>query len=310
MKRGTRGKAAAGVAVAEGDTATMVLDAEEEEERPSPARRLRRSTEVPDWGYSTDTMLLTREEESELLIQAQGGDEFARERLIQANLRLVFSIVRRYHCRHLTQEDLVQEGIIGLMVAIQRFDSSRNCRLSTYATHWIRQAIARSIEQHDRLIRLPVHASSELRQVQKATHMLRQELQREPDAEELASACGLAVERVCHLRESIQEPVSLEMLVGEDQDVNLLDLTLDQSSPSPEDGTMHDANMSMLEDLLGILRPRERKVIEQRYGFGGIRPSSLQELSEELEISREGVRQIEARALKKLRRAWRSSQWD
>jgi len=242
-----------------------------------------------------------------LIARAQQGDAAARERLIRANLRLVFSVAHRFRCRMLGLEDLVQEGIIGLITAVERFDLTRGCRLSTYATHWIRQAITRAIEQNDRLIRLPVHAGAELRKVHRAAKDLQQSLKREPSVDDLAHACDLSPERIQHLLDSSMEPISLEALIGGESDAPLLDFTADQRSADPADDTVHEEGMESLQRLLDLLRPRERLVLTARYGLDGSKPSSLRDLSEQVGMSREGVRQIEARALKKLRRAHRAT---
>lgn len=253
--------------------------------------------------------VLSEGEEQTLIRLTQSGDDGARERLLTQNMRLIYSIARRYHCRSLTLDDLVQEGIIGMLVAIERFDPTHGCRLSTYASHWIRQAIARAVEQNDRLIRLPVHATTELRLLESARVELRQSLHREPDTDEVAEACGMPTERVRQLI-GATEPVSLEQLVGEDQDMQLGEIAVDEQAIDPEAGTLAGASIQELRRLLSILERRERTVIERRYGMDGKPPLSLQELSGHMGISREGVRQIELRALAKLRRALRASQWD
>src|SRR5262245_7189546 len=166
-----------------------------------------------------DYKILTSQEEAALIRRAQAGDDRARARLVQLNMRLVYSIARRYRCRSLTLEDLAQEGIIGLLVAIDRFDFTQGCRLGTYASPWIRQSIARAIEHNDRLIRLPVQAASELRLLEQARSQLRQQLNREPHAEELAAASSLSTERIGQLM-GATDPVSLEALIGPDQELS------------------------------------------------------------------------------------------
>lgn len=258
----------------------------------------------PDRGMIPSPM-----EELSLIRRAQAGDSAARERIIEMNMRLVYSVARRYHCRSLTLDDLVQEGVIGLLVAVDRFDTEFGCRLSTYATHWIRQSITRAIEQHDRLIRLPVQAATELRQLQQARQRLQQRLQREPDLEELAAECDLAHERVAQLLGTC-EPVSLDTLLGPDQELALGDVAVDESATDPEEGTLADAGALEVRRALETLDPKERRILELRYGFSGEGPKSLQEMSEYLGISREGIRQIEVKALKRLRRLLHASQWD
>jgi RNA polymerase primary sigma factor len=253
--------------------------------------------------------LLTNHEEAALIRRAQQGDDRARERLIDVNMRLVYSIARRYRCRSLMLEDLVQEGVIGLLVAIDRFDFTQGCRLGTYASHWIRQSIARAIEHNDRLIRLPVQASTELRQVEQARAALRQRLHREPTEEELAEECCLTSERVSQLV-TATDPVSLEALIGPDQELALGEIAADENAPDPEAGTLAGAEGEELRRILERLDPRERQVIEYRYGLNGRPAHTLQEMSRRMGISREGVRQIEVRALNRLRRALRAAQWD
>jgi len=280
---------------------------------PEDARRRRAraadpNADLPEWGYITDEPLLTGPEELHLVARAQEGDDAARDRLVRANLRLVFSIAHRYRCRMMGPEDLVQEGIIGLMTAVSRFDVERGCRLSTYATHWIRQAISRAIEQNDRLIRLPVHAGAELRRVKRAAKQLQQRHEREPSVQDLAQACDLSAERVRHLLDSNAEPLSLETLVGAEADMPLADLTRDVRAADPQADAVNDEGRAELEKLMEMLRPRERLILIARYGLDGSKPASLRDLSEQVGMSREGVRQVEARALRKLRRVYRARQ--
>ncbi len=268
---------------------------------------------VVAWGPPRTTtpgkQSLSEADELALIRRTQSGDDRARERLIAQNMRLVYSIARRYRCRSLTLDDLVQEGVIGLLTAIERFDSTHGCRLSTYASHWIRQAITRAVEQNDRLIRLPVHASSELRQLELTRTELRQQLQRDPDVDELADASALSSERVRQLL-GATEPVSLESLVGEDQDMQLGEIAADENAVDPEQGTLAGAGAEELRRMLTLLEARERRVIEMRYGLTGQPAMSLQDMSARMGISREGVRQIEVRALARLRRALRAAHWD
>jgi RNA polymerase primary sigma factor len=264
---------------------------------------------VPSWGYSSDVPLLERAEELALVRRARAGDHAAMSRLIAANIRLVYSVARRYRCRTHSLEDLVQEGILGLMLAVERFDETRGCRLSTYALHWIRQSIARAAEQNDRLIHMPAQAKSELRQLRKLVDQQRA-VGREPSEAELAAASGLSEERVQQLLGSVQEPVSLEASVGTEQDCLLLELAEDPDAVNPEHDAVKDAYREQVRELVSCLRPRERWVVEERFGLAGGSPRTLDELSQRLRISREGVRQIEVRAIRKLRHALRCSQWD
>lgn len=264
-------------------------------------------------GYSLpapDGSLLSRDEELTLIRRAQAGDRAAMDRLVRANVRLVSSVARRYRCRSFSTEDLVQEGVLGLILAIERFDTDRGCRLSTYALHWIRQAIARAAEQKDRLIHVPVQATAELRRLQKLREESQRVLGREPQDEELAEVTGIPVERVRRLLGTVQEPVSLEAMIGAEQDSPLLELAEDTEALNPETGALWEACQQDVRRLLASLRPRERQVVQDRFGLDGRTPQTLDEISRTLRISREGIRQIEARAIRKLRHALRESHWD
>ena len=254
--------------------------------------------------------LLGRDEELRLIRSAQRGDRSAMDRLIRANVRLVSSVARRYRCRSFSTEDLVQEGILGLILAIERFDTARGCRLSTYALHWIRQAIARAAEQKDRLIHVPVQATMELRRLQKLREDFHRLEGREPRDEELAEVTGIPEERVRRLLGTIQEPVSLEAMIGTEQDSPLLEMAEDTDAVNPEQGALWEACQQDVRKLLAALRPRERQVVEERFGLDGRSPQTLDEISRTMRISREGIRQIEARAIRKLRHALRESHWD
>jgi len=258
-------------------------------------------SEAPGFGAQEEALLVRR---------AQRGDAAAREKLVQGNLRLVHSVARKYRCRRLAMEDLIQEGIVGLITAIERFDGARGCRLSTYAVHWIRQNIARAVEQNDRLIRVPVQASVQIRQIQRLREDLLRSLNREPTEAEMAQASGLTEERISYLLHSAQDAISLETLVGEEEELSLVDMAEDPEAVNPEEDLVSAAYRQQLRVLVEGLCPRERQVLEERYGFGGRTPRSLQEVSAILRISREGVRQIELRAMRKLRQSLRQMQWD
>ncbi|MCC2667722.1 MAG: polymerase sigma factor, sigma-70 family [Armatimonadetes bacterium] len=255
------------------------------------------------WLTASDARLLTAAEEVDLARQVRAGSLEARQRMVEANLRLVISIAKRYRCRGLSFEDLVQEGIIGLMAAIARYDPDKGYRFSTYATHWIRQAIGRSIDNHGRLIRLPSHVSDALRKLERCRSLLARRLGRQPTLTELSQETDVPVKKLQGLLQSSQEPLSLDALLGETEETSLGDLLLDTAAPDPEQQTIHSRGRESLENILNVLRPRERRVIEKRFGFADGRVHSLQEVGEQLQMSREGVRQIEVRALRKLKQA-------
>jgi RNA polymerase primary sigma factor len=255
------------------------------------------------WQSCTDSRLLTAEEEVALARRVQMGEPEAKQRMVEANLRLVISIAKRYRCRSMSFEDLVQEGIIGLMAAVTRFDPEKGYRFSTYATHWIRQAIGRAIDNQGRMIRLPSHVSDAVRKLERARLLLSRRLGRQPTTDELAMEAKLPAKKIAALMQSAQEPLSLDALLGEGEETPLGDLLLDLAAPDPEHSTIRARNREALEDILAVLRPRERRVIEKRFGFTDGRIYSLQEVGDQLQMSREGVRQIEVRALKKLKQA-------
>jgi RNA polymerase primary sigma factor len=260
-------------------------------------------TGLPPWQYKADGPLLTVHEEIELTGRIRNGDERARERMIEANLRLVVSIARHYNCRGMTFEDVVQEGILGLMAAINKFDPTKGFRFSTYATYWIRQAIVRAIEKQSRMIRLPTYAYHAVGKLERTQMTLQDRLGRQPTSEELASETTLSVSTVNALLQSIQEPVSLDVLLGEAEDYTLGDLQLDTEAADPEERALQASDRENLARILEVLKPKERAVIENRYGLRDGRVHSLKELAEELNMSREGIRHIETRALRKLRHA-------
>jgi RNA polymerase primary sigma factor len=253
---------------------------------------------------------LGRADEWALIRRAQNGDRAALERLINANIQLVYKVARRYRCRSYSLDDLVQEGVVGLIHAIERFDADRGCRLSTYAMHWIRQAIARAVEQNDRLIHIPMHTNAELRRILKHREERQGYLGRSMSESELAAETGIEEERVNQLLSTVQDAVSLESLVGPENEGSLMDVARDDDALDPEEDALSGVYRQHLRRLLEDLRPRERQVLEQRYGFDGQSPRTLEELSRRMRVSRERVRQIEVQAIRKLRRALSASHWD
>ncbi|MFN3649492.1 MAG: RNA polymerase sigma factor RpoD/SigA [Armatimonadota bacterium] len=248
----------------------------------------------------------TREEEAALVLAARRGDRRAMERLISAHLRLIHQIARRYRCRSYTQEDLVQEGVLGLLAAVDRFDEQRGYRLSTYALFWIRQAIARAVEQNDRIIHLPLQVSADLRRLSRLADDRQQTLGRAPNPEELAQATGIDPRRLTQVRSAPDDAVSFEALLGADQDTSLLDLTEDPDAVNPETWALRDADQQRLQAMVQALPAREREILVQRYGLGGAPAVTLEQLSQRMRISRERVRQLEVRALSRLRQAART----
>jgi RNA polymerase primary sigma factor len=262
------------------------------------------------WFSTPDARLLTPEEEVALAREVKAGSLEARQRMVESNLRLVISIAKRYRCRGLSFEDLVQEGVVGLMAAITRYDPEKGYRFSTYATHWIRQAIGRAIDNHSRLIRLPSHVSDALRKLERSRLLLARRLGRQPTLSELSVETDVPIKKIQGLLQSSQEPLSLDALLGDTEETSLVDLLLDASAPDPEQHTIHNRSRESLEMILNVLRPRERRVIEKRFGFADGRVHSLQEVGEQMQMSREGVRQIEVRALRKLKQAARTHLMD
>jgi RNA polymerase primary sigma factor len=247
-----------------------------------------------------DGRLLTRAEERELARRKDEGDEDAKRRLIEGNLRLVMSITRNYTKAGVPLLDLIQEGNLGLIRAVEKFDYRMGYKLSTYATWWIRQAITRALADQGRLIRLPVHVADQVRRVVRSRRILAQKLNRDPTIAEMAKESGFPEKRVKELLELVEDPISLETPVG-DGDSLYSDMIEDESTQQPEDATAERLQSVELQQALERLEPRLRDVLERRFGLTGGNPQTLEHIGRELGITRERVRQLETRALKELR---------
>lgn len=250
--------------------------------------------------------LLTAEEEKILAKRMEEGDEDARDHLAEANLRLVVSIAKRYTGRGLSFLDLIQEGNLGLLKAVEKFDYTKGFKFSTYATWWIRQAITRAIADQARTIRIPVHMVETINKLIRIQRQLIQELGREPEVEELAAEMDMTVEKVREIMKISQEPVSLEKPIGEEEDSHLGDFIPDDDIPSPEQQAAFTMLKEQLNDILATLTQREEKVLRLRFGLDDGRPRTLEEVGKEFGVTRERIRQIEAKALRKLRHPSRS----
>jgi RNA polymerase primary sigma factor len=247
-----------------------------------------------------DGRLLTAAEERELARRKDEGDEDAKRKLIESNLRLVMSITRNYTRADVPLLDLIQEGNLGLIRAVEKFDYRLGFKLSTYATWWIKQAISRALAEQGRTIRLPVHVADQVRKVTKTRRLLGQKLNRDPSLDEIALEIGVTPERVQELLDLVQDPVSLETPIG-DGDSMVSDLIPDLSADQPETMTADRARANELLVALAKLQPRQRRVVIERFGLDGVRPRTLEEVGANLGITRERVRQLEARALRELR---------
>jgi len=253
----------------------------------------------------TRTKLLTATEEKSLSRKARYGDNMAKERLIESNMRLVVSIAKNYLASGIPMEDLIQEGAIGLMTATERFDPRMGYRFSTYATQWIRQSIGRAIDNKAKAIRLPAHISESLRKIDKSRAELHRLLGQDPTVEQIADHAGLSLKKMNSLLQTTQEPVSLDMTVGDDDSTSLGSLVLDRSAPNPQDELIAQEMRGEIEAILNTLDDREKVIMRKRFGFDEDDKSVLQQIGDELHISRERVRQIESQALRKLRSAAR-----
>ena len=273
------------------------------------AKKVRKRASDPVRMYLTEigkVSLLTKEEEIQLAKRVEQGDDAAVEKLIRSNLRLVVSIAKKYLGRNLSMLDLIQEGNMGLMKAVKKYDWRRGFKFSTYATWWIRQAITRAIADQARTIRVPVHMIETINKFHRISRQLAQELGREPEPEEVAKKMDLDPEKGREILKIAQEPTSLQKKVGEDDDSELADFIEDEMVASPDEAASAELLKEQMREVLESLTPRERKVLELRFGLEDGRGRTLEEVGRDFGVTRERIRQIEAKALRKLKHPTRA----